>query len=80
MEQRARRMRINLARFSSCACVCCRSVSVNADLLPTRPPPKNYVATGEPEFALLLSPGLGKGCNLKKFPNLRQFLQEDAKY
>lgn len=54
--------------------------STDADLLPTRGPAKEYVPTGSPEFGLLLTPGLGKGCNLKKFPNLRQFLKEDAKY
>ena len=54
--------------------------STDADLLPTRPAPKQYTPSGEPEFGLLMSPGLGKGCNLKRFPNLQQFLKEDAKY
>lgn len=54
--------------------------SSDSDLLPNRPAPKNYVATGAPEFALLLSSGLGRGCNLKKYPNLKQFLQFEAKY
>jgi len=52
----------------------------NANLLPTRPPTKDWVYSGEPEFALLMTPGLGKSCNLKKYPNLQQFLKEDAHF
>jgi hypothetical protein len=63
-----------------CGCLRVCLSSSDADLLPTRPPPKNYTPTGAPEFALLITPGKGKGCNLKKFPNLQQFLREEAHY
>lgn len=52
----------------------------DADLLPTLPPEKEYTPSGEPEFALLISPGRGLACNLKKTPNLIDFLQNEAKY
>jgi len=52
----------------------------NANLLPTRPAPKDWKYSGEPEFALLMTPGLGKTCNLKKYPNLQKFLKEDAHF
>ena len=56
------------------------SRSTDADLLPTRPPPKSYTPSGQPEFALLITPGRGKGCNLKKFTNLQKFLKEEAHF
>lgn len=52
----------------------------DADLLPTRPAPKSYTPSGQPEFALLITPGRGKGCNLKKFTNLQKFLKEEAHF
>lgn len=52
----------------------------DADLLPTLPPEKDYTPSGEPEFALLISPGRGLACNLKKTPNLIDFLMNEAKY
>jgi hypothetical protein len=65
----------------SCVCVLSPLVrSTNANLLPTRPAPKQWSYSGTPEFALLLTPGLGKTCNLKKYPNLQKFLKEDAHF
>lgn len=69
--------RVSMRCRSVFACFCS---STDADLLPTRGPAKVYTPTGAPEFALLLTPGIGKGCNLKKFPNLRRFLKNDAKF
>lgn len=64
---------VDASVFLSCS-------STDADLLPTRGPAKAYTPTGAPEFGLLLTPGIGKGCNLKKFPNLRSFLKNEAKF
>lgn len=52
----------------------------DADLLPTLPPEKAYTPTGEPEHALLITPGRGKPCEIKKLPNLIDFLRDEAKY
>jgi hypothetical protein len=56
------------------------AVSTDSDVLPIRPAERVYVPTGTSEYALLLTPGKGRGCNLNKFPNLRSFLEKEAKF